>query len=97
MKRVLCLIAAFVFIPAAFAQRPQPSPGVGNAVLLGTNSIQLDRDCVVVSGDVIVNDATVGAVLGEKALSLDRDVTTPAGAKVAAQFPPVPGHPSPPL
>jgi len=84
MKRVLCLIAAFVFIPAAFAQRPQPSPGVGNAVLLGTNSIQLDRDCVVVSGDVIVNDATVGAVLGEKALSLDRDVTTPAGAKVAA-------------
>jgi len=84
MKRVFCLIAAFVFVTAAFAQRPQISPGVGNAVLLAHNSIQLDRDTVVVSGDVIVNDATTGPVLGEKALSLDRNVTTPAGYKVAA-------------
>jgi len=84
MKRAFLLIAAFVFVSAAFAQRPQISPGVGNAVLLARNSIQIDRDTVVVSGDVIVNDATVGPVLGEKALSLDRNVTTPAGYKVAA-------------
>lgn len=84
MKRALCLIAAFVFVSAAFAQRPQQSPGVGNAVLLANNSIQIDRDCVIVSGDVIVNDATAGPVLGEQALSLDRNVTTPAGYKVAA-------------
>jgi hypothetical protein len=67
-----------------FAQRSQPSPGVGNAVLLATNSIQLDRDTSVLSGDVIVNNATVGAVLGELALSLDKNATTPAGFKLAA-------------
>ena len=39
---------------------------------------------MVVSGDVIVNNATVGPVLGELALSLDRLVTTPAGYKLAA-------------
>jgi|GEM_PF-795880 len=80
---VLCLLA-LVCTSFVFAQRSQPSPGVANAVLLATNSIQLDRDTTVLSGDVIVNNATSGAVLGEKALSLDKNATTPAGYKLAA-------------
>jgi hypothetical protein len=81
---VLSLLATFVCASFVFAQRSQPSPGVGNAVLLATNSIQLDKDTSVLSGDVIVNNATVGAVLGELALSLDKNATTPAGYKLAA-------------
>jgi len=81
---VLSILATFVCAPFLFAQRSQPSPGVGNAVLLATNSIQLDRDTSVLSGDVIVNNATVGAVLGERALSLDKNAITPAGYKLAA-------------
>src|SRR5436189_506219 len=77
----LLVLACTSFV---FAQRSQPSPGVGNAVLLATNSIQLDRDTSVLSGDVIVNNATVGAVLGERALSLDKNAITPAGYKLAA-------------
>jgi hypothetical protein len=84
MKRWCLFLFALACVPSAFAQRPQPSPGVGNAVLLATNSIQLDRDAAVLSGDVIVNSATAGPVLGEAALSLDRNVTTPAGYKLAA-------------
>jgi len=57
---------------------------VGNAVFIAKNSIQMDRDTVVVSGDIIVNNSTSGPVLGEAALSLDRGVTTPAGFKLAA-------------
>ena len=82
--RFLFLFAALVCASSAFAQRPQPSPGVGNAVLLARNSIQIDRDAAVLSGDAIVNDATAGPLLGEAALSLDRNVTTPAGYKLAA-------------
>lgn len=82
-RRSLFLVVALVCAPFVFAQRSQPSPGVGNAVLLATNSIQMDHDCVVLSGDVIVNDATAGAVLGEAALSLDKNTTTPAGYKIA--------------
>jgi hypothetical protein len=86
MKRVpLCLFTILLCASTALGQRgEQPSPGVGNAVLLATNSIQLDRDTTIVSGDVIVNNATAGPILGEKALSLDRNVTTPAGFKIAA-------------
>src|SRR4051794_8416910 len=85
MKRAARFLLVTLFsAPLLFGQRVQPSPGVGNAVLLATNSIQLDRDTVIVSGDVIVNGATVGPVLGELALSLDRNVTTPAGYKLAA-------------
>src|SRR5438874_11324452 len=83
--RALCFSLLLTLVCTSFvsAQR-SPSPGVGNAVLLATNSIQVDRDAAVVSGDVIVNNATAGAVLGEAALSLDRNVTTPAGYKLAA-------------
>src|SRR5256885_6293312 len=81
--RALFLFATLVSASFVSAQRSQPSPGVANAVLLATNSIQIDRDAVVVSGDVIVNNATAGAVLGEAALSLDRNVSTPAGYKLA--------------
>lgn len=79
--RVLFLLAALAC--TTFVQGQQISPGVGNAVLLARNSIQVDNTVTIVSGDVIVNDATVGPVLGELALSLDRAVTTPAGYKIA--------------
>jgi hypothetical protein len=82
--RSLFLLVPFLCVPFVFAQRSQPSPGVGNAVLLATNSIQIDRDSTVVSGDVIVNRAPIGPVLGDAALSLDRSVRTPAGYKLAA-------------
>jgi hypothetical protein len=82
--RSLFLLVPFLCAPFVFAQRSQPSPGVGNAVLLATNSIQIDRDSVVVSGDVIVNRAPIGPVLGGASLSIDRSVTTPAGYKLAA-------------
>ncbi|MEA2238268.1 MAG: hypothetical protein QOC81_2992 [Thermoanaerobaculia bacterium] len=82
--RVLSLLAALLCTSAAFAQQTQLSPGVGNAVLLATNSIQIDNNVVIVSGDLIVNNATAGPVLGELALSLNNSVTTPAGYKLAA-------------
>ncbi|HXH38375.1 MAG TPA: Ig-like domain-containing protein [Thermoanaerobaculia bacterium] len=80
--RSLFLLATLVFAFSVTAQ--QPSPGVGNAVLLATNSILINQSVVVVSGDVIVNNATAGPILGKLALSLDRGVTTPAGYKLAA-------------
>lgn len=82
--RFLLLLAVLVCASSALGQRPQTSPGVGNAVLLATNSIQIDQGATVISGDVIVNNATVGPFLGEAALSLDRFVSTPAGFKLAA-------------
>ena len=82
--RSLFLFATFVCVSSIFAQHNPVSPGVGNAVLLATNSIQLDNAVVIVSGDVIVNNAASGPVLGEKALSLDNAVKTPAGYKLAA-------------
>src|SRR4051794_11792017 len=81
--RVLFLLSALVCTSFAQAQQTQLSPGVGNAVLLAKNSIQIDNAAVIVSGDVIVNNSTVGSVLGEAALSLDNSVTTPAGYKIA--------------
>src|SRR5258708_2028959 len=79
--RSLFLFATLVCTSFVFAQ---PSPGVGNAVLLATNSIEIDRDSAVLSGDIIVNNAASGPVLHEKALSLDRNTSTPAGYKLAA-------------
>src|SRR5205823_159518 len=82
--RALFLFAVLASASFVVAQGAQPSPGVGNAVLLATNSIQINRDAAVLSGDVIVNAATAGPVLGELALSLDHGATTPAGYKLAA-------------
>lgn len=86
-RRPLAFVMVFVGVLActALAQdRPPVSPGVGNAVLLATNSIQLDRDVNVLSGDVIVNDAASGGVLGEAELSLDSNARTAAGFRIAA-------------
>jgi hypothetical protein len=82
--RSLFQFATLVCASSLFAQQTQLSPGVGSAVLLATNSIQLSNGVVIVSGDIIVNNATSGPVLGEKALSLDNGVKTPAGYKLAA-------------
>lgn len=79
--------AAFLFVAiAAFAQQPPPPlpPEVGNAVLLATNSIQVDRDVLVKKGDLVVNNASTGPVLGERDLSLDQGVQTPAGFALKA-------------
>ena len=79
------VVALSLFVPAVFAQeRPPVSPGVAKTVLLGLNSIQLDRDVAVVSGDVVVNAAATTPVLGEKELSLDRGANTAADYRVAA-------------
>lgn len=83
-KAAISLLAILLCAPLAQGQRPQTSPGVGNAVLLATNSIQIDSNVVIVSGDIVVNNAPAGAVLGEAALSLDRGVSTPAGFKLVA-------------
>lgn len=80
--RSLFLLATLFCASSVLAQ--QPSPGVGNAVLLATNSIQIDNAVLVVSGDLIVNNAASGPFLGNQALSLGNSVTTPAGYKLAA-------------
>src|SRR3954469_15014998 len=82
--RSLFLFAALVCVSSVFAQQTQLSPGVGNAVLLATHSIQIDNAVVVISGDLIVNNASTAPFLGEAALALDNSVTTPAGYKLAA-------------
>jgi hypothetical protein len=80
------LFAAALPATALFAQQPPPPlpPAVGNAVLLATHSIQVDRDCTVTRGDLVVNDAGAAPFLGEKELSLDQGVHTPAGFAVKA-------------
>ena len=75
------LVIAIALVAAGQAQT---SPEVGNAVLLATNSIQIDRDTVVASGDCVVNVASTTAILGENDLSLDQGVTTPAGFALKA-------------
>lgn len=84
-------ILVFALLPAAqlFAQgRPGPPPplpfDVGSAVLLATNSVQVDRDCRIVSGDLVVNNASSGPVYGEKDLSLDQGNVVPAGSALKA-------------
>lgn len=82
---------ALLFIAAlcgvtALAQDPRPpvSPGVGNAVALATNSILIERDSVVASGDLVVNNTPSGPTLGAAALAIERSSSTPAGFKLAA-------------
>lgn len=79
MRRALFPLVFFAAAVSLHAQQPPPPlpPAVGNAVLLATHSIQVDRDVIVHSGDLVVNDA-----LGT--LTLDQGVTTPAGFAVKA-------------
>jgi hypothetical protein len=81
--RFVLLAALSVLLLAANSVAQFP-PEVGNAVLLATNSIQVDRECVVSSGDLIVNAASTTTILGEKDLSLDPNVTTAAGFALKA-------------
>lgn len=76
-------VTAFVSI-SAYGQDPRPpiSPGVGSAVFLATNSIELDRGVGVISGDLVVNDAPSGPTLGGAAIALGRNAATAAGYKV---------------
>lgn len=80
------LFAVALAAPALLAQQPPPPlpPEVGNAVLLATHSIQVDRDTVVTRGDLVVNDAGPAPWLGERELSLDQNVRTPRGFNVKA-------------
>lgn len=73
------LLFSFAFAVGAFAQvPPPPPPELGDAVLLATNSVQIDRDVVVTRGDLVVNNAGAGA------LSIAQGVTTPAGYSLKA-------------
>jgi Big-like domain-containing protein len=85
-RRAWAFVAvALILSSGALAQDRDPvSDGVASAVLLAKNSIQVDRDTVFVSGDLVVNNAASGAIYGERQLSLDRDGTTPAGARLVA-------------
>ena len=79
------LVVFFAAIAAvADDDRPPLSSGIGSAVLIAGNSIQLDRDVAVRTGDIIVNRAATGRVLGEYDLSLDQGVITGAAYKIAA-------------
>ena len=85
LTRFLATAVAFAFLPVVLiAQGPPLPPEVGNAVVLATNSAQLDRDVQVISGDLVVNNAATGPILGEKQLSLDQGVVTPAGFALKA-------------
>src|ERR1051325_10288511 len=70
------LFAVALAAPALLAQQPPPPPPpplppeVGDAVLLATHSIQVDRDTVVTRGDLVVNDAGPAPWLGERGLPL---------------------------
>lgn len=81
----LVVFGMLILTAVASAQTRDPvSPGAGRAVLLATNSIQVDRDSVFTSGDLVVNDASAGPFLGEAQLALDQGVTTAAGSRVMA-------------
>lgn len=85
MARYFIVLFSFLVSISMTAQSRDPlPPGVARAVLLATNSIQIDRDTVIVSGDVVVNDASPGPFLGEAQLALDSGVRTPAGASLLA-------------
>ena len=83
--RVATVVAfTFLFTTFIFAQPAPLPPAVGNAVLLATNSVQVDRNVHVVSGDLVVNDLATTPILGEQQLSIDQGVTTPAGYALKA-------------
>jgi hypothetical protein len=87
MNRTFAALLLVVAAGAIAQQPPDPPPlppAVGNAVLLATNSIQIDRDCVVTRGDLVVNNASTSPILGEKDLSIDQGVKTPAGFALKA-------------
>ena len=82
----LIVFLATLFSPFLFAQQPPPPlpPAVGNAVLLATNSAQVDRNVVVTRGDLVVNGPGIAPLMGELELSLDQGVRTPAGFAIKA-------------
>ncbi len=91
LTRILVAGALCVLVPLSgvLAQGrpggPPPLPfDVGSAVLLATNSLQVDRNTIVVSGDLVVNNASTGPVYGEKDLSIDQGITIPAGYALKA-------------
>jgi len=64
---------------------PSMVPGVGNTVLFATNSLQVERDTVILSGDLVVNLASPGPTLTPGfELDLQKNVTTPEGYAVRA-------------
>jgi hypothetical protein len=80
MQRMVSVFLCVAAATGVLAQQPPAPlpPEVGNAVLLATNSIQVDRNVVVTRGDLVVNDAVAGP------LTLDQGVKTPAGFAVKA-------------
>lgn len=78
--RVVLVLSIFLLPTLLIAQGPPPPlpPEVGNAVLLATHGIQVDRDVVVHTGDLVVNGAEGNG------LHLDQGVRTPPGYAVKA-------------
>src|ERR1051326_2421991 len=78
-SRIAVLLTGVSIAVCAFAQQPPPPlpPAVGNAVLLATNSIQVDRDCVVTRGDLVANNAGGG-------ITVDLNFRLPAGFAMKA-------------
>ncbi|HEX2061888.1 MAG TPA: Ig-like domain-containing protein, partial [Thermoanaerobaculia bacterium] len=79
MRRALLSLLLLPASLSLIAQGPPPPlpPEVGNAVLLATHSIQVDRDVVVTTGDLVVNGA--GGTL-----SVAQGVQTPPGFALKA-------------
>ena len=80
-------IALLVIAPTVLSNKTAPAlpPGFRDVVILGTNSIRLERSSSIISGDVVVNDASRGPTLSSQVeLRIDRDVTTPAGFSLKA-------------
>ena len=61
-------------------------PGFGNVVLFATNSLQVERSSQIVSGDLVVNDASPGPTLNVSGfeLELQGGASTAAGYSVRA-------------
>jgi len=78
-NRIALFLTGVCVAVCVAAQQPPPPlpPAVGNAVLLATNSIQVDRDTVVTRGDLVVNDAG-----GQ--LTIDQNFRFPAGFALKA-------------
>jgi hypothetical protein len=79
MMRPRLLMVAVLAIICVIGNAPagaQPSAGVGAAVIIATNSVDIDRN-VVLNGDVVVNEASDGPTLdGGVELNVDKAIVS---------------------
>src|SRR6185295_14956425 len=83
VRNLVILAGISLLMPAAAGARI--SAGFSDAVVFATNSVWLEQNSRVVSGDVVVNDASPGPTLSSnKELTVGLSVEIPAGSKLAA-------------